>query len=478
MLRQILAGLFALAVAAAWAEIRITGKIINDDIEPEEPDDEVVNWLDDSGYTKPAYYPLSLPSEDGAANKYWIDLSNGSGSTCSSASPCDSFSDLCGKTTTGGTYVYVKGNGRIDLTTCSFAGTSDVPVVIKPWPNDSTPTVLTAANGCQISNANRITASGVEHVIFDGGPDMLIRFVGSGCTTNQNGYTLVVNSNNITLRRVRIDANNSSGPALGVATGASASGFRFVNSEIYNANRYYGVYTGGGSSCPGGSNGHTNLEFRNSIFRDIDGRGIQIEPRANSSGFIIDGNVFYNVGYCNSCGMGISGAVQIADACNGETTGVVVSNNLFWNLGGGAVLIFQGVSSDSDVKVYHNTIWNYANKSNPTLNSHAISCWTDGCNGDVRNNIILAPARAGLNPINRGSGLSTNDNLCESGSSCGSGALSGTASTVFVSTSTSSSSFLFPTGNALGNAILLSGFELDYLRGIRSGAVDVGAIEQ
>src|SRR5690606_29938851 len=100
--------------------------------------------------------------------------------------------------------------------------------------------------------------------------------------------------------------------------------------------------------------------------------------------------------------------------------------------------------------IIHNTIWNYGNASSPTLNSHGIVSFSDGNNAEVRNNIVLAPGQGGVVPLNRSSGWASNDNVCEvGGSNCGSGGISGTnAATTFVSTSTASSSFLFPKGPA------------------------------
>ena len=191
------------------------------------------------------------------------------------------------------------------------------------------------------------------------------------------------------------------------------------------------------------------MEFRNSIFRQIDGRGIQVEPRANSSGMIIDGNAFHGVGYNASGSSSISGAVQIAKRIGSTTNNVVVSNNLMWDLGGGGVLVFVSPSSAASFRVINNTIYDYARATPVALNSHAITCYSDGCKAEVRNNIVLGPRGSGINPLNRDSAFTTSDNLCESGSKCGSGALAGTPSSVFMSTSPTSSSFLFPTGRAL-----------------------------
>jgi hypothetical protein len=219
------------------------------------------------------------------------------------------------------------------------------------------------------------------------------------------------------------------------------------------------------------------MEFRNSIFRQIDGRGIQVEPRANSSGMIINGNAFHDIGYDAAGTSSISGAVQIADACGGTTTGVLVSDNLMFNLGGGGVLIFESVGSQSAFRVINNTIYDYGGATPISLNSHGITCYSDGCPAQVMNNIVLSPLNSGVNPLNRYSGFATGDNLCASGSTCGASALSGTASSALVSSSSNSTSFLFPAGAALRSGALQAGVNIDYLGNVRTASpVDLGAI--
>lgn len=465
----------------AHSAIEVTRTIKNDDSAG-----CTVNFLDSLTYTKPPCYQVSVPDEASVSNKYYVNFTSGSGSTCSQGSPCGDISSVGGKAGTSGgpAVIYVKGNGYLNLTASQLAGSSGNEIVVKPWPSDSTPTVLTAQSGCNISNANTIAGANTHHIIFDGGPDMLIRFVGSGCTSSQNGYTLVVKSNNITMWRVRCNANDSGGPCLGPATSATTDAFRWINGEIYGATRYYGVYTGGGATCDavsGGDTSHTNMEFRNSVFRQIDGRGIQIEPRASSSGIIIDSNVFHGIGYNNSGTSSISGAVQPADAClpNGQDiTDGVVSNNLMWDLGGGGVMMFV---DGATWEVYNNTIWDYANQSSPTTNSHGIACTAAGaCSPKVHNNIILAPVQGGIEALRNGSNMDTNDNLCESGQTCGNNALTGTAASAFDST-TDGASFLHPSGNALNNCLIKTEAEFDYLgvdRGTVGGATDCGAINE
>lgn len=427
-----------------------------------------VNFLDSLSYSKPAYVdvPTLYNLPDSPANEYYVDLDSGSGTTCSSGTPC-AFSGLNGKTTSGGTVVYMRGTARLNINSITFAGTSGSRIWVKPWGTD--PVVMTAAGGCTAANANLITATGLQYVVFDGGEDMLFRFQGSGCTGNQNGYSLVVNGSNKILWRVRLDCQDSSGPGLGIATTNDADSIYWINSELYNCDRYYGVYTGGGSSCPGGSNGHDDLIFRNSIFRGIDGRGIQVEPRASSDGVIVDGNVFYDIGYNDSGSSSISGGVQVANACGVTTGGLVVTNNMFWDMGGGCVLNFQSASSDGEFLMLNNSCRDYGNKTPVSLNSHGFTCYSDGCNGTLRNNIIVHPANGGINAINRASGWTQSNNVT-----------SGSSPAPFISVSTSSTDHMKIES---GSSAYEAGFNttgdvpVDIFGSTRSVTVDVGAHE-
>ena len=343
-----------------------------------------VAFLDPLGYTKPAFISLTVPDEASAQYKYYVDMSaptNIDNGSCSFSNPCRTITSVSGKTGTNGSasvYIYLKGNGRLNITGSTLTGTASVPIVVKPWPSDTTPAVMTASSTGGVSSANTISGSGIRHVIFDGGPYMLFHFQGSGVSGNENNYSVVVNSNDITLYRVRIDGQDSGGPSLGVATGdgVNTSNFRFLNSEIYNSDNYYGVYTGGGTNCESGNSGHHNLEFRNSIFRDIGGRGIQIEPRSRSgntsTGLLISGNAFHNIGASI-----LSHAVQLASACGASVNGPTnVYNNIMWDLAGGGVRIADWPNIQ---QISYNTIVDYAKYSGePSLSMHGITCQSDG----------------------------------------------------------------------------------------------------
>lgn len=457
--------LLALLPALAWGEVTTGG----------------VNFADATVYTKPQFYPITVPTEADVTNKYYVDLDTGGGSTCSSGSPCANINDVSGKPGTSGgpAYIYVRGTGRLNLTSSQLAGGAGTEIVVKPW--GTNPVVFTAGGGCGSNDANTILGPNTHHVIFDGGPDMLLQFEGVGTCSDQNAYTLVVRSDDIALYRVRIDANDSSGPALGVATNGTywTSRFKFINSEIMDANDYYGVYTGGGVNCATGDSRHFDIEFRNSVFRDIGGRGIQIEPRsgtADSDGLIITGNAFHNVGKTDIGG--VSAAVTLASACGANVTDTTVTNNIMWDLGGGGVYL-GGWTANTEVAF--NTIYDFAKATPYSTNSHGITCGasgdcpTTGGTRNVRYNIIMGQ-NGGMNPINNNP-HTTNANLCASGA-CGTSSV--TDSVVNTLNTAADANFLKIKSGSLGVGAAASiGVTTDYFGNSRpqAGTYDIGASE-
>ena len=126
-----------------------------------------VNWLDPLGYAKPAFRPLTVPTP--GANQYWVDLAGGSGTTCTATSPC-SWASVQGKPGTqgGGAVIYIKNSGPIGSPT--LFGTAGNEVVIKPW-NDTTLATITGRNNW---------TTRIQYVIFDGGPNLSIKFNNTG----------------------------------------------------------------------------------------------------------------------------------------------------------------------------------------------------------------------------------------------------------------------------------------------------------
>lgn len=437
-----------------------------------------VNWIDQLNYTKPQFYPLIVPDEASVSNKYYVDFTNGSGTVCSQSAPCKDISNVAGKagTTGGPAYIYLKGSGRLNLTSTLY-GSVGQEIVIKPWPGLTSVVTMTSAAGSDWTKANIIKSANVHHIIMDGGPNLLFEFVGTS-GSDQNNYTLVISSNYVTIARTRIHAGSGSGPALGIGTGSgSYDHIWWINNEMYDSKKYYGVYTGGGTGCTSGDTSHSNVYFYNNIFRDICGRGIQIEPRKSALNTYVSGNAFHDLGWGLSCGVSISHAVEPATACGASLNGIYVDNNLAFNLYGG----FGQVGEGSNEYWRNNTIYRYGIQTPVTLGSHAFSAYSDGARSTLQNNIILYPASSGINPINRGSGFTTSGNLCESGMSCGASSKSGTKDTTFISYDPNNASFLelksgSPAINS-GLSLLSSGITIDYLGNSRSSAFDIGAIE-
>lgn len=454
-----------------------------------------VSWPDTTVYHKPAFISITVPSESGTANKYYVDMTNGSGTICSQAAPCNDITAVQGKagTTGGPAYIYVKGNGYLNLSSGNFYGSRGSEIVVKPWPNSSTPAVWTAQAGCNRPNANTISQNGatIHDLIFDGGPNMLFTFKGSGCTGNQNGYDLVVCANDLTLYRVELDGNNSSGPVFGpaVGSGCNQQHMKMINSDITNGGNYYGVYGGGGTGCSAGDTTFTDMQFLNNVIRHADGRGIQIEPRANADGLTVTGNVFYDIGYDRSGNnAGPSAAVQPAASCNGTTNHILIANNMMWNLGGGCVRVdFGGVGGASTFRILNNTCWDYA-KASGTANtsSHGIGSPSSSNAAEVRNNIIIGDNQPGtvcaLDCTRSGSFVSS-ANVCESSAGgCGSTSVTATAAQAFNTTS-AALNFLFPAspGPAIGAGTNLysEAVTIDFLGSARpsSGAFTIGAVQ-
>ena len=439
-----------------------------------------VNWIDPLKYTKPAFYPVTVPDEASCSNKYYVDQQNGSGSACTEDSPCN-WSGLLGKpgTTGGPAYIYLKGNARLNLTGTLY-GSSGKEIVIKPWPGNNNIVKMTSAADSNVSDANIIKGSKVHHIIIDGGPNLLFEFVGRTNAGNQNAYTLNISSSYITVARSRIHAGSAAGPALGIATGSGTyiDHVWWINNEMYDSTRYYGVYTGGGTGCSSGDTGHEYVYFYNNIFRDICGRGIQIEPRDYGKYTYIEGNAFHNIGDGCSAVPSPSACVQPAEACSGSIDTVVTRNNIMFDLGGGGVH-YNGSISNGVTE--NNTIYDYA-KSNytPQVTSHGLSCYPSG-SMTAKNNIILRANKSGIVSFDRCS-FTSSTNICEDGN-CGNSQISASVSSTFLSSDSNNLDFLKVDQDspAYSNGVNLysNGVKSDYLGDLRlsSGEFTIGAID-
>ena len=432
-----------------------------------------VNFADTEAYQKPPCYAVTLPP---TTNEYYVDMDAGSGTTCSEVSPCANISDVYGKagTTGGPAYIYVKGTGGQLSLTGTLYGSAGNEIVITHWPGATAAVEWTKTSGGAYTDAHRLDSTNIYHLILDGGENMLFRFFGTTTGTGENDYTFYVSTDNTIVRRVRIDGTDDEGPCVGMATGAgSYDSITLLNSELFECG-LYGIYTGGGTICTANNTEHDNLLIKGNVFYNVHSQGIEINPRSStaSTNNIVEANAFHDIA---------DGALRTTvgnTSCgSGVITGTIFRNNLIFDVGGGCFNNYTG----NTLEVYNNTCWNYHSKGYAaTLESHGITCYTDGCPIDAKNNILLGAAGAGTNNCNRTSGWTTNDNVNDD-STCGTGQIAGTAANTFASTANTGTDHLkIKSGSPAEDAgvnLYTDGVTIDYFGSdrVNTGTFDIGA---
>lgn len=362
-----------------------------------------VNWLDPLSYAKPMPVDIAMPNETTVTNKYYVDLSSGSGTTCSSGSPCRSIDDLAGKpgTTGGPAYVYVRGTGGLSLFNDTFYGSPGNEIVIKPWPGF---TATFTGN----SNTN---STSVHDIIFDGGPSLGIAFVSDGAS---DAYSFHIISDNTTIYRTKNYSTQSGGSLLlSIGDTRVVNGVRIINNEFYGCNTASGFQCSAIYAGPGSGGGYSNLLIQNNIVRDMGGDGIEINPRATSSGLTITGNAIHNVGKQTCSGSWLCRPAITLNSQNGQSNpNIVIQNNLMWDIGSGCI---WARTSGSPQVIYNNTCYDYGKISPNTNSSPNPQGVSGGTASSIKNNIIYAPN--GTDPFD--GSYSASNNLCGSGKSCG-----------------------------------------------------------
>lgn len=441
-----------------------------------------VNWLDTNNYPKPHPIDLNKPNEATVTNKYWVDLSNGSGNTCSQSSPCRSLDDVLGKPGTRGgpAIIYLKGTGTMSWYNDTIYGSGDNDcrvascanwVLVRTWPAGS-PGCATECTATINGHSNIDSPSGVHHVMFDGGPDLKIRFnsnAGAGTYANHIIASWII------IYRTQMyctGANKQLGWAVG-DTSVARNVF-FINNEFYGCggtgDQSSAVYVG-----PGNGGGYSNFVFQNNIVRDFFGEGIEINPRVTSTGAYIIGNVIYNVGKGTcalswNCRPGITVSVQ----SGGGNNGTVIAGNLIWDTGSGCIWDRGGGSPAA--LIVNNTCYDYGKGDGGDPNPQGISGYVNGGRATVQNNIIYAPN--GTNPFD-GSRFTASNNICGAGKSCGSNSRTWSTATVR-SVDKSSSLFLqIGPGSEARNAGVPVSYTTSY-NGVgrpQESAFDIGAWE-
>lgn len=446
-----------------------------------------VNWIDTADYQKPA--PLVVTEPSGVTNLYWVNLASGSGSTCTSVAPC-AMSTVVGKagTTGGPAIIYIKGTG--DIGAPVLFGSAGNEIVIKPW-DDSTQATIQPGGG-------RITwTQQFQYVIFDGGPNLKIKFTNSSSASdfdpiiyfNASGATT---HRNITFYRTEWAITNCTTGGNGgicemIAQWGQFTSLAFINSEFHadaNTNQavMHHLYFSGASNF-GPS---TGLSILNNIFRNEAGEAMEFRLFENMTNVIISGNVFHDLGsgICSSSWKCRS-AITIANGSGGTFIAPFsIINNLFWNLGEGCVRPWDVIPA---TKIYNNTCYNWGvgTPANGAWGSAAMSSPTfSGCpDGDYQNNAFYATGNDGNGnaktpfPFNVSCG---NNNGCISGTSCGTSAqtISGAS---FQSVSSASRTFLkLANGSTpIDNGATQSTASPDYMGKTRpaGASYDIGAFE-
>ena len=445
---------------------------------------ESVNWLDPAGYQKPHPITLNKPDEATIANKYWIDLSAGSGSTCSQSSPCGSFDSVIGKTGTNGgpAIIYVKGTGDMSLYNKTLRGSGDADcrvascanwILIRTWPAGS-PGCSTECTATITGDSNMNSPSGVNHVMFDGGPDLKIRFNSNAGTGTYANHII---ANYVIVYRTQTYCSGSNGQ-LGWSVGDTsvASHVYFINNEFYGCantgDQASAVYAG-----PGSGGGYSDLAIQNNIIRDFFGEGVEINPRVTSSNLTISGNAIHGVGK-GTCGGGwqCRPALVVSVQSGGGNNNTLIYNNLMWDTGSGC--IWDRGGGTPKPLIANNTCFDFGKGSGGGgPNPEGISGYSNGGTAVLRNNLIYAPN--GTAPLD-GSNFTASNNLCAAGSSCGSSSKSWSSATV-LSTDPTSSNFMQPGSGSetLDAGATVSSVTISYTGGSRpqGSAYDIGAFE-
>lgn len=432
-----------------------------------------VNWMDLLKYKKPAFYSITIPDEASVSNKYWVDLSSGSGTACTSSSPC-SWSTVQTKpgVTGGPAYIYIKGTGSVGSPT--MYGTAGNEVVIKPWDNATLAT---------ITGRNNWTTQ-QQHVIWDGGPNLNIHF--SNTTGGQFDPSVYFNAksglhSDITIYRTQW---NVTGSGEWVAQWGMFSNLRFINNEFYSTSSdqsQHHLYFSGASNY-GQSSG---LEIKNNVFRDTPGEAIEFRMYQNLTDVTIDGNAFHDIGKGTcSTSWKCRSPITLADS-GGTASNVTISNNLIWDTGEGIVRCWNSGGS----KIYNNTIYNWGmgSPANGGYGQWAFFGYSKDGTCFVKNNIIYATGNTANGykkiPIDASPIITGNasNNICLDGQNCG--ASSQVYSATLLSTDPTNTGFLQPNlsdSNLIKGANLsFSGVRVDYRLISRpsSASFTIGAIE-
>ena len=481
-MKIVLRALLLMFVSTAWADTTSGG----------------VTWLDTVVYQKPAFYPITYgPVEATSTHKYWVNLSGGSGTTCTQATPC-SWTQVQGMPGThgdgGGAFIYIEGSGNIGSPT--LYGTAGNEIIIKAW-NNTTRATITGRNNW----ANR-----VQYVIFDGGPNLMIEFE-DGPSNGEFDPVIYLTDNtlgdedHITFYRVHFNTANSGD---WITQWGTVTNLYIINSEFEalgatdTANQHH-IYFSGANCAPAGNNGvscnsgatqsaSSGFFVYNNIFRDTPGEVFEFRLFVGWSNVNIVGNAMHNAGKL-TCSSGWACRTFMTFSSEGMNISapILVANNLMWDVGDGCI---DADALPGNALFYNNTcyLWGNGPSAHGLYSSTAVNNYSYNTpSGTFVNNTFWGPGNAtGGNarivfPPNA-SLSSMSYNACNSQGSC-SGSHGQTITASDISTTSASSSFLLPSSTS---ALLNNGLNeysarvtTDYFGAGRpsSGSFSVGAFQ-
>jgi hypothetical protein len=450
-----------------------------------------VNWQDTHGHDLPEYVSVNMPDEGAVSNKYWIDFTAGSGSTCSQGSPCDAVADLAGKAGISGgpAIVYIKGtasgtfeafndnifgSGNADCRTASC----DNWILFRTWPAGS-PGCATECTAT-IQGNNSWKGGTKNHIIIDGGPDMKIRFRAD--TGGSFSYVWQVDGDYIVARRIwSFCAVTTSDARLWAwGTGAVSSNTWIINNEFSGCvndtgsstdAQISGVYVG---ASDGG--GWQDFFFQNNIVRNMSGDGVEMNGRVSSTRATVEGNwfEFNGRGTCDDAGWNCRPHITVHSQYGEPITNTVIRNNFGYMAGSGCVY-----TRVSGIEIYNNTFFQYAQNDDTPGTIDNPTCLVDSPGSvTARNNVFVSTN--GANPFDSGS-YTASFNMCASGESCGTSSLVYNASTTFISTTHTHTDFLEinNTSNLYNAGTSVSSVTTDFFNVARPqfSLYDIGAME-
>lgn len=299
----------------------------------------------------------------------------------------------------GGTY-----SEQINLATPTVKnGTAGFPITIGGYPGDSKPILNGVANDYGLVRAWNNNYIIIQDLVLDG-----VNLTGAGGIWAYGNH-------DITYQRLEIKNQNTSGFYID----ANASNITIKDNYIHDArtdcavgHRWYAIYV------------HTasNVQFINNFVENMPGGAGQLYP-GNVDNAVIKGNIFKNVGYCQTSNLG---GFFIAPALGNTVTNTTIADNVFYHLGyaygvgtGGYAnaITIDSRGTTSNTLIANNTVYDL----HRTIGGQAygILVRTNLESGlIIRNNLIAGTDDDAI--LNLSASATISHNACVTGKNCGS----------------------------------------------------------